>query len=99
MPSKTVDEVEQTYVISRIVHYTVASLGVSRGGCCLEQLQLSLREPGQKRRRRAPARLKDPAFAEAMRDARAIREWTDGPNPASARVYRLAQALMGERAQ
>ena len=32
-------------------------------------------------------------FAEAMRDARDIREWTDGPRPAPWRVYRLAQAL------
>jgi len=36
---------------------------------------------------------KDPAFAEAMRDATDIREWTDGPKPAPWRVYRLAQAL------
>ena len=41
----------------------------------------------------APARSKDPAFAEAMRDAADIREWTDGPRPAPWRVYRLAQAL------
>ena len=38
------------------------------------------------------ARPKDPAFAEAMRDAMDIREWTDG-KPPSWRVYRLAQAL------
>jgi hypothetical protein len=41
----------------------------------------------------APARPKDPAFAEAMRDATDIRQWTDGPRPAPWRVYRLAQAL------
>jgi hypothetical protein len=41
----------------------------------------------------APARPKDPAFAEAMCDAADIREWTDGPRPASWLVYRLAQAL------
>lgn len=41
----------------------------------------------------APARPKDPAFAEAMRDAMDIRQWTDGPKSASWRVYRLAQAL------
>jgi hypothetical protein len=41
----------------------------------------------------APARPKDPAFAEAMRDASDIRQWTDGPKPAPWRVYRLAQAL------
>jgi hypothetical protein len=39
----------------------------------------------------------DPAFAEAMRDARDIRQWTDGPNPSSWRVYRLAQALFNDR--
>jgi len=43
----------------------------------------------------APARPKDPAFAEAMRDAMDIRQWTDGPKPAPWRVYRLAQALAG----
>jgi hypothetical protein len=42
----------------------------------------------------APARPKDPAFAEAMRDATDVRQWTDGPKPASWRVYRLAQALI-----
>jgi hypothetical protein len=42
----------------------------------------------------APARPKDPAFAEAMRDATDIRQWTDGPKPAPWRVYRLAQALV-----
>lgn len=36
---------------------------------------------------------KDPAFAEALRDATDIRQWTDGPNPPPWRVYRLAQAL------
>jgi hypothetical protein len=41
----------------------------------------------------ASARPKDPAFAEALRDATDIRQWTDGPNPAPWRVYRLAQAL------
>lgn len=41
----------------------------------------------------APARPKDPAFAEALRDATDIRQWTDGPNPPPWRVYRLAQAL------
>jgi hypothetical protein len=41
----------------------------------------------------APARPKDPAFTEAMRDAADIRQWTDGPRVAPWRVYRLAQAL------
>jgi hypothetical protein len=41
----------------------------------------------------APVKPKDPAFAEAMRDAREIREWTDGPKSAPWRVYRLAQVL------
>ena len=41
----------------------------------------------------APARPKDPALAEAMRGARDIREWTDGPRASSWRIYRLAQAL------
>ena len=35
----------------------------------------------------------DPAFAEAMRDAAEIRQWTDGPRAAPWRIYRLAQAL------
>ena len=42
----------------------------------------------------APARLKDPAFEQAVRDAMDIRLWTDGPRPAPWRVYRLAQALV-----
>jgi hypothetical protein len=41
----------------------------------------------------APARPKDPAFAQAMREAADIRQWTDGPRAAPWRVYRLAQAL------
>lgn len=36
---------------------------------------------------------RDPAFAQALRDAADIREWTDGPRPAPWRIYRLAQAL------
>jgi hypothetical protein len=43
--------------------------------------------------RAQPARPKDAAFEEALRDAADIREWTDGPRPAPWRVYRLAQAL------
>jgi len=39
----------------------------------------------------------DPVFEEAMRDAMDIRQWTDGPNPSSWRVYRLAQALINDR--
>ena len=35
----------------------------------------------------------DGAFAEAMRDATDIRQWTDGPRASSWRIYRLAQAL------
>ena len=35
----------------------------------------------------------NPAFEQAMRDARDIREWTDGPRASSWRIYRLAQAL------
>jgi hypothetical protein len=34
------------------------------------------------------------AFAEAMRDARDIRQWTDGPNPPEGRIRRLAMALL-----
>lgn len=46
------------------------------------------------RRRRVKTAIQtDPVFAEAMRAALDIREWTDGPKPASWRVYRLAQAL------
>lgn len=45
----------------------------------------------QARQARSPAR--DGVFAEAMRDATDIRQWTDGPRAASWRIYRLAQAL------
>ena len=45
----------------------------------------------------APARPKDAAFEEALRDATDIRRWTDGPRPASWRVHRLAQALLDAR--
>jgi hypothetical protein len=45
----------------------------------------------------APARPKDAAFEEALRDARDIREWTDGPRAASWRIYRLAQAMIDAR--
>lgn len=36
-------------------------------------------------------------FAEAMRDARDIRKWTDGPNAPDWRIRRLAQALFDGR--
>jgi hypothetical protein len=42
----------------------------------------------------APARPKDPAFAEAMRDATDILTWRLGPNRPGWRVYRLAQVLI-----
>lgn len=45
------------------------------------------------------AKPRNPALGEAMRDAEEIRQWTDGPKPAPWRVYRLAQALSGERGQ
>ena len=45
----------------------------------------------------APARPKDPAFSEAMRDATDILEWRLGPNAPGWRVYRLAQALIDGR--
>jgi hypothetical protein len=45
----------------------------------------------QARQARSPA--KDAAFSSAMADATDIRQWTDGPRPASWRIYRLAQAL------
>jgi hypothetical protein len=41
--------------------------------------------------------MKDPASAEAMRDATDIRQWTDGPKPEPWRVYRLARALIDDR--
>jgi hypothetical protein len=44
----------------------------------------------------APSKPPDPAFAQALRDARDIREWTDGPKPAPWRIHRLAKALMGD---
>jgi hypothetical protein len=46
------------------------------------------------RRGEATARPRDPAFAEALRDAEDIRRWTDGPRPSRWLVYRLAQALV-----
>ena len=45
----------------------------------------------------APARPKDPAFAEAMRDAKDLLEWRLGPNAPGWRVFRLAQALIDGR--
>jgi hypothetical protein len=45
----------------------------------------------------APARPKDPAFAEAMRDAADILEWRLGANAPGWRVFRLAQALIDGR--
>ena len=45
----------------------------------------------------AQSAAKDPAFAEALRDARDIREWTDGPRASSWRIYRLAEALINDR--
>jgi hypothetical protein len=53
--------------------------------------QAGLRGAAMQRASAAPA--KDPAFAEAMRSAMDIRQWTDGPNRPPWRVYRLAQAL------
>jgi len=47
------------------------------------------------RKRSALAKQVDPAFAEAMRDARDIREWTHGPKVDGWLVYRLALALTG----
>lgn len=38
-------------------------------------------------------RPKDSAFAEVMRAAKDIRQWTDGPNASGWRIYRLALAL------
>jgi hypothetical protein len=49
---------------------------------------------GAAMQREGTAPAKDPAFAEAMRDATDIRQWTDGPKPSPWRVYRLAQALI-----
>jgi hypothetical protein len=46
---------------------------------------------------RTSARAKGPTFSEAIRDAADIRRWTDGPNPAPWRIYRLAQALTEAR--
>ena len=45
----------------------------------------------------APALPKNPAFAEAMRDAADIRQWTDGPRATQWRIHRLAQALTDGR--
>jgi len=39
---------------------------------------------------------KNSPFAQAMRDARDIREWTHGPRVAEWRVYELAKVLVGQ---
>ena len=46
-----------------------------------------------KARTQASGVSKDPALAEAMRDAADIRQWTDGPRAPPWRIYRLAQVL------
>ena len=58
---------------------------------------LPLPKHRRKRTSSAPARPIDAAFAQALRDAADIREWTDGPRPAPWRIYRLAQALINDR--
>lgn len=65
-----------------------------------KQLGLFGRKGLRKQRRGqavAPALPKNPAFAEAMRDAADIREWTDHPRATQWRIYRLAQALTDGR--
>ena len=65
-----------------------------RGQGVNEQASFDLPLPKYRRKRQsvAPARPKDAAFAEALRDAADIRQWTDD-RVAPWRVYRLAQAL------
>lgn len=56
----------------------------------------AVRMLAQAQQARSPA--KDAAFAQALRDAADIRQWTDGPKaPPSWRIYRLAQALVDAR--
>ena len=68
-------------------------LGRSQG--VSEQASFDLPLPKHRRKRKfvAPARPRDAAFAEALRDAADIRQWTDA-RVAPWRVYRLAQALI-----
>jgi hypothetical protein len=58
------------------------------------QASFDLPLPRYRRRKRKPAPAISSAFAEALRDAAEIRQWTDGPRPAPWRIYRLAQALV-----
>ena len=63
------------------------------------QASFDLPLPKHRRKRASSARERpiDAAFAEALRDAAEIRQWTDGPRPAPWRIYRLAQALVDDR--
>ena len=45
---------------------------------------------------KARAQAAQPPKDDAVRAATDIRQWTDGPNPAPWRIYRLAAALRGE---
>jgi hypothetical protein len=59
-----------------------------------EQASFDLPLPKHRRKRKPVEPAINAAFAQALRDAADIREWTDGPKVASWRIYRLAQALM-----
>lgn len=59
----------------------------------MEQPSFDLPLPKHRRKRASSAPAIDAAYAQALRDATDIREWTDGPRPAPWRIYRLAQAL------
>jgi hypothetical protein len=59
-----------------------------------EQASFDLPLPQYRRKRKPVEPAINAAFAQALRDAADIREWTDGPRPAPWRIYRLAQALI-----
>jgi hypothetical protein len=58
-----------------------------------EQASFDLPLPKHRRKRKLVVPREDAAFAEALRDAADIRQWTDA-RVAPWRVYRLAQALV-----
>ena len=58
-----------------------------------QQASFDLPLPKHRRKRKSVEPVINAAFAEALRDAADIREWTDGPRPPPWRVYRLAQVL------
>jgi hypothetical protein len=58
-----------------------------------QQASFDLPLPKHRRKRKSVEPVINAAFAEALRDAADIRQWTDGSRAPSWRIYRLAQAL------